>query len=99
MYSPPRRNSSGHLTIQYAGHSRNQSLWIRESAQALDAEDYEWEELEVDGRRLRLSDPGPGKGSRIVALEQEGTHAQVHSHMDRDRILKLAASLVRATRK
>lgn len=68
-------------------------LWIRESETVgSDHDEYEWERIEKDGRHLLISDPG-ATGKRKIYLMQEGTHVEIDSDLDRDRLIELALSL------
>jgi hypothetical protein len=99
MYHPPRlRSSRAFLCLMYMGSEENGSLWINQSdTPDPEADKLDWEQVERNGRSMRLSDPG-AEGMRVAALEQEGTHVTLWSELDRERILDLAASLVPAHR-
>ena len=60
-------------------------------------DEWEWEAVEHRGRRLEISDPGPGKAKRLVRLEHLGTHVDIWSELDRERLLDVAASLTPAS--
>lgn len=91
MYHPPRLGGGRpHLTLIYRGGA---SLWLDQADAPEDREGYEWEAVERGGRRMAISDPGPGAGDRLVRLEHLGTHVDIRSELDRDRLLDLAASL------
>ncbi|HEY4309508.1 MAG TPA: hypothetical protein VGN12_08660 [Pirellulales bacterium] len=96
MYHPPRsRSPRPHLALMYKGGF---SLWINEGGTAdPDTADMEWEQVERDGKRMSLSDPGVGTGKRMLALEQQGTHVMMVSDLDREQLINVAASLVIAT--
>ena len=71
-------------------------LWIRESETVgSDHDEYEWERIEKDGQ-LFISDPG-ATGKRKIYLMEEGTHVEIDSDIDRDRLIDLAASLEAAS--
>jgi hypothetical protein len=91
MFHPPRVNSPRpHLTLMYFGEA---SLFVDQSDTRAPRDEYEWESVERDGRRMEISDPGTGAGQRLVRLEHMGTHVEIRSELDRDRLLELAASL------
>jgi hypothetical protein len=91
MYHPPRVNGGRpHLTLMYRGDGH---LWLNQSYMPADLSEYEWEMVERDGRRMEISDPGAEAGTRIVRLEHLGTHVDIWSVLDRERLLDLAASL------
>ena len=97
MYHPARLESPrAHLCLLYAGGS-DQLLMIDEAADAdPELQDYEWEELSSEGLELRISDPGPGPGVRIVALQRHGTHVAIRSELERQPLIDLATSLIPA---
>jgi hypothetical protein len=95
MYHAPRlRSPRPFLCLMYRGRV---SLWINESDSS-DAElaKMEWEQVECNGKRMAISDPGVGAGMRVVSLEQEGTHVTIWSDLERDGLVDIAASLVPA---
>jgi outer membrane lipoprotein-sorting protein len=95
MYHSPRPRCRPFLSLMYRGRP---SLWINEGDSA-DPElaKMEWEQVERDGKRMLISDPGAGAGMRVISLEQSGTHVAVWSDLDRDRLIDVAASLVPAS--
>jgi hypothetical protein len=89
MYHPPRVNDSRpHLSLMYRGAF---SLWVNQAAAPAGRDGLEWESVERCGRRMEISDPGPNKGKRIVRLEHLGTHVDIWSDLDRERLIDLAA--------
>jgi hypothetical protein len=96
LYYPPRSRSRRRgLSLMYRG---GQSLWIHESDSAEpDLANMEWEQIERDGKRMSISDPGGDAGTRILAMEQQGTHVMIVSDLDRERLIDVAASLVAAS--
>jgi hypothetical protein len=95
MYHPPRVNDSRpHLTLLYRGEFH---LSVDQSDTPADLDGWDWEAVEWAGRRMEISDPGPEKGKRIVRLEHLGTHVDIWSDLDRERLLDLAASLAPAS--
>jgi hypothetical protein len=81
------------LWIMYAHSDQFNRLWVKEGATVdSDHEEYEWERIEKDGREILISDPG-ATGQRKVYLKQEGTHVDIDSDLDRDRLIDLAFSL------
>ena len=96
MFHPPRLNSPRpYLTLMYMGEDY---LVVNQSATPAQLDEWEWESVERGGRRLEISDPGPGKGKRLVRLEHLGTHVDIWSDLDRERLLDVAASLALASR-
>lgn len=94
MWHPPRIGGGRpHLTLMYMG---GESLWLNQTDAPTPWEGYEWEAVEHNGRRMEVSDPGPGAGDRMVRLEHLGTHVDIRSGLDRGRLLDLAASLAPA---
>jgi hypothetical protein len=95
-YHPPSLKSvREYLMLSYRGDSFG-SLWLYESRTVdPDLEKLEWEKVDRPGLQMRVSDPG-ADGSRIVALEKQGTHVTVWSDLDRELLIDLAASLVPA---
>jgi hypothetical protein len=90
---PARPKSQESLWISYMYSDEFDRLWLRESATiSSDHDEYEWERIEKDGRLLMISDPGPSAGRKIY-LTQEGTHVEIDSDLDRDRLIDLALSL------
>jgi hypothetical protein len=82
-----------YLWIAYRHLDELERLWLSESATiSPDHEEYEWERIEKDGREILISDPG-ATGQRKVYLKQEGTHVDIDSDLDRDRLIDLAFSL------
>lgn len=71
MYHPARLNSPRpHLSILFHGES-GKFLSITEAAnEDPELQDFEWENLCQDGQEFRLSDPGRGRGVRIVVLRK-----------------------------
>jgi hypothetical protein len=60
--------------------------------------DFEWETIEFGGEELRISDPGQGDGKCIaIVLERLGTHVMMYSDLDREKLIRLAMTLVPAT--
>ncbi len=96
MYHPPRPQSArAHLALMYRGDHR---LWINESDCAEpETAEMEWEQIERDGKRMAISDPGVDAGMSILALEQAGTYVTIMSDLDRDRLIRVAFSLVAAS--
>jgi hypothetical protein len=91
---PGRRSAKPRLTLMWQGQHK---LWIDEAAgPEPDIADIEWEEIERDGLRMLLSDPGPKAAIRVIALERHGTHATIFSDLDRGSLIELAASLAPA---
>jgi hypothetical protein len=81
----------------YRGESSN-SLWLHESAVAdPDRENYAWEEVERQGQKLLISDPGAGVGMRIVAVLRDGTHVDIWSDHERECLINVALSLCPAS--
>jgi hypothetical protein len=90
---PPRPKSQESLWIAYMHSDEFDRLWLRETATiSSDHDEYEWELVEKDGRQLMISDPGPTAGRKIY-LTQKGTHVEIDSDLDRDRLIDLALSL------
>lgn len=81
-----------YLTLMYRGGYR---LWLHQAATAGRPDGAGWETVERSGRRMAVRKPGPG-GERVVVLEHLGTHVEIHSDLDRDRLLDVAASLAPA---
>lgn len=96
MYHPPRSQSDrAKLTVMNRG---DQSLWLNESDAAdPDLADIEWEQIERDGKRMAISDPGEHGGMRVLALERKGTHVTIVSDLDREQLIRIGASLVAAS--
>jgi hypothetical protein len=85
-----------HLALSYFG-GRDNFLMIFESATEDPTQDkYAWEHLIQNGQELRISDPGEGRGYRIVALDKQGTFLEMWSNREREVVLELATSLVPA---
>jgi hypothetical protein len=85
------------LWLSYVHSDEFDHLLIRESATVgSDHDEYEWERIEKDGRQLFISDPG-ATGKRKIYLMEEGTHVEIDSDIDRDRLIDLAASLEAAS--
>jgi hypothetical protein len=81
------------LWISYMHSDEFDHLWLHETATIpLDHGEYEWEQIEKVGRHLMISDPGPTAGRKIY-LTQEGTHVEIDSDLDRERLIDLALSL------
>ncbi len=96
MFHPSRLNSPRpYLTLMYMG---GDYLVVHQSATPDQLDEWEWESVERGGRRLEISDPGPGEGERLVRLEHLGTHVDIWSDLDRERLLDVAASLAPASR-
>jgi hypothetical protein len=91
---PARRKSPQEsLWIAYMHSDQFDCLWLHETATiCADHDEYEWEQIEKDGRELMISDPG-ATGGRKIYLMQEGTHVEIDSDLDRDRLIDLALSL------
>jgi hypothetical protein len=95
MYHPPRVDGSRpHLSLMYQCEGR---LTVNQGDTPSGLDDWEWEAVERGGRRMEISDPGPGAGTRIVRLEHLGTHVDIWSGLEREQTLDLAASLVPAS--
>ena len=94
MYHPPRVGGGRpHLSLLYRGEGH---LSVNQSDTPEGLDELEWEPVEVGGRRMEISDPGPGAGMRLVRLEHLGTHVDIWSDLDRERLLDVAASLAPA---
>jgi hypothetical protein len=52
----------------------------------------------VSGNRLKVSDPGPGRGYRLVALQKHGAFVDIWSDLELEKLLELAVSLTPAPR-
>lgn len=96
MYHPPRRRSARtSLMLMYRGNLR---LWIDESDVAEpEMAELGWEPIERDGKQMAISDPAAEDGMMILSLEQAGTHVIITSDMERDQLIRVAASLVAAS--
>lgn len=95
LYHPPREDGSRpYLSLLYMGDAR---LSVHQSQTPATLEGLEWEAVERGGRRVAISDPGPGAGTRVVRLEHLGTHVDIWSDLDRDQLLDLVASLIPAS--
>jgi len=94
IHCPSRRGSDREvLILTDRGESPN-SLSFHESAVAGPGhESYVWEEVEQKGQKLLISDPGAGVGMRIVAMQQDGTHVDIWSDLERERLIDVAMSL------
>ena len=99
MYNPPTLKSPRpDLTIMYLCFDTDTRLWFHESTSPdPELQQYEWESVICNGKRVRISDPG-NDGMRIVFLEQMGTHVAIWSDLKREQLLELAASLLPAKR-
>jgi hypothetical protein len=96
IYHSPRVNGGRpNLTLMYMGDG---SLWLDQSDTPAALDKYEWEAVERGGRRIEISDPGPGSGARMARLEYLGTHVDIRSDLDRDQLLDMAASLTPVSR-
>jgi hypothetical protein len=98
MYFPPRMKAPhAHLDFVYRGSDLYDRLWIKQSARFdPESDKFEWETLRYGDRDLNISDPGEG-GTRIVSLEQHGTHVTIWSDLDREKLLDLSSSLIPAS--
>lgn len=94
MYHPARPNSPAEsFSIHYRGGETFDYLSIEQRQKRDEKHDeLEWDELDVEGRRLDLSDPGV-EGFRILAFEQDGTYVDIISDLPRDELVKIALSL------
>jgi hypothetical protein len=94
LHHPARRGSDReYLTLMYRGEPSN-SLWLHEGAVAAPGhESYVWEEVEQQGQKLLISDPGAGVGMRIVEMQRDGTHVDIWSDLERECLIDLAMSL------
>ncbi len=98
MYHPSRTNSPRpHLCLFYHTEPRRFLAIYEGATEDLKRQEYEWEQLSVDGQELRISDPGPGRAYRLVALEKQGTYIDIAADMEREQIIELATSLTAAT--
>jgi hypothetical protein len=95
-YHPPRSQPGrADLTIRYRG---DKILLLNEcDLPDPDLADMEWEQIERDGQRMAISDPGEHGGMRLLALERKGTHVAIASGLDREQLIRLGASLVAAS--
>ena len=90
---PARPKSQESLWISYMHADEFDRLSLHETATiSSDHDEYEWERVEKDGRQLMISDAGPTAGRKIY-LTQKGTHVEIDSDLDRDRLIDLALSL------
>jgi len=97
VYHPPRRNSP-RACLSLFWYSDEPSLWIDQSDQA-DSDEIaklEWEQIEIDGARLAISDPGVDGGTRVVVCERHGTHISAKSNLERAALVDVVASLAPA---
>jgi hypothetical protein len=95
MFHPASVNDSRtYLALMYMGTGH---LSVHQSATPASLDEWEWEQVERDGRRMEISDPGPGEGTRLVRLEHLGTHVDIWADLDREQVLDLAASLAPAS--
>jgi hypothetical protein len=86
-----------YLWISYGPCDEFERLWLHEGATiGSDHDEYEWERIEKDSREILISDPG-ATGQRKIYLKQEGTHIDIDSDLDRDRLIDLALSLCPVT--
>lgn len=91
LFHPTRINGPrSHLTLLYFGP---EFLSVRQSSTPDSRDDYEWEVVERNGRRVEISDPGPGAGQRVLRLEHSGTHIEIRSDLSREQLLDMAVSL------
>jgi hypothetical protein len=96
MYHPARPSSPiEHVTIFYRGDSSPGSLWITQQAERdlRSHKEYAWDELKVEGRIFKISDPGTADGLRLLSFEQEGTDVNITSDLPVDELIKVASSL------
>jgi hypothetical protein len=100
MHHPSRmRSPRAYFSLMYRGSEVYDSLWIHQgTSPEPDAAKLEWELIIVEGKQIRISDPGV-EGKRIVTFEQEGTHVSITSDLAREPLLDLALSFVPASRR
>jgi hypothetical protein len=98
MYHPARPKSPRpYLSLLFHGGSRK-FLSISEGAtEDPYLQEFEWEQLCQGGQEFRISDPGPGRGYRLVALKKQETYVNICSDLERELVIEVATSLVAAT--
>ncbi|QEH35946.1 hypothetical protein OJF2_45030 [Aquisphaera giovannonii] len=99
-FPPSRRQRWPHLSLMYRGSEAVRGLSISESDRPKpDLDRYEWDQVEAGPdapQSIRISDSGEPGSQRLVAFEQEGTHVTIRSDLDREALIDLARSFVRA---
>lgn len=83
------------LVVFYLGESSFESLWIRQSQQIdhMQQEELEWEDLDVDGNQMKISDPLCEDGLKVLTCEVDGTQVCITSDLPQDELIRIALSM------
>ncbi|MHC5539045.1 hypothetical protein ACYOEI_12575 [Singulisphaera rosea] len=97
MYHPPRRQGGwSYLAMMYRSSGAFQHLWVNQGAQPYPGLDnFVWEAIAVEGtalKDLRISDSGKSPGMRMIVFQQQGTHVQIRSDLERAQLIDMATS-------
>ncbi|MDR3637370.1 MAG: hypothetical protein P4L84_26435 [Isosphaeraceae bacterium] len=84
--------------LTYVAPAFNESIWLFEQSETAtdlkEMDEYFWREISREGVGLAISDPGEGRGWRIIRLVKDATKIALISRVSLDVLTEVSLSLV-----